>query len=122
MKSNPPFMLSEEDYIAMQLDRQGGSQFMPTAVVERIKQNAKTEYARLRIQHEEWLEVRQHYELWANNSLKVIKKTPAPRGVLTVTVPQRMIDRLNGLPRGNKSAYVTRLLARGWLSQMGDSE
>lgn len=116
-------MISEEDYIAMQLDRQGGSQFLPAEVIERIKERAKGEYARLRVQHEEWLEVRQHYELWANSSLKVIKKMPNhPRGVLTVTIPQRMLDRLNGLPRGNKSAYVTRLLARGWLSQMGDSK
>lgn len=111
-------MLSEMEYVAMQLDRGGGSTYLPKEVVEEMKKRAKAKYARMMVQREEWLEVRKHYEIWANSSLKVIKKTPAPRQVLTVTIPKRMMDRLNGLPRGNKSAYVTRLLARGWLSQM----
>jgi len=118
-------MMSEQEYIDMEINRAGGgsaSLILPKQVIEEITKTAKKRYARLLIQREEWLDVKRHYELWANSSLKVIKKTPAPRKVLTVTIPARMMDRLNGLPRGNKSAYVTRLMARGWLSQMEGDE
>lgn len=114
-------MISEEDFVNMELTNAGGI-YLPKETTEYILREAKQKYRRLMIQHEEHLDVRRHYELWANASVKAIKKTPAPRAVLTVTIPKRMIDRLNGLKRGDKSAYVTRLLARGWLSQMEDSE
>ena len=114
-------MLSEKDFVNMELEKAGGV-YLPKETMEYILGQARIKYQRMRVQHEEHLDVKQYYDQWANNSLKVIKKTPGPRAVLTVTIPKRMLDRLNGLPRGNKSAYVTRLLARGWLSQMGDSE
>ena len=114
-------MITEEDFIAIELDKSGGH-FLPAGVMEDLKKRARQKYSRLMIQREEHLDVRRHYELWADQTLKAIKKTPAPRAVLTVTIPKRMMDRLNGLKRGDKSAYVTRLLARGWLSQMGELE
>jgi len=114
-------MISEQDFINMELNKAGGL-YLPKDVQQELENNARQKYSRLMIQREEHLDVRRHYELWANTTIKGIKKTPAPRAVLTVTIPKRMMDRLNGLPRGNKSAYVTRLLARGWLSQMGDLE
>ena len=113
-------MITEAEFIELELSRGGGAAYLPKDTVEQMKNNARLKYARLMVQREEWLDDKKHYELWAYRSLKEIKKTPGPRSVLTVTIPTRMIDRLNGLPRGNKSAYVTRLLARGWLSQMGE--
>ena len=114
-------MMTEQDFIEMELNKAGGI-YLPSDLKKELEKNARLKYSRLMVQREEHLDVKRHYELWANTSLKAIKKTPAPREVLTVTIPKRMMDRLNGLPRGNKSAYVTRLLARGWLSQMGDLE
>jgi hypothetical protein len=115
-------MISEEEFIELELERAGCGPYLPKETVEHFTNTARKKYARLMVQREEWLDVKTHYELWAHRSLKEIKKTPGPRSVLTVTIPTRMIDRLNGLPRGNKSAYVTRLLARGWLSQMDVNE
>jgi hypothetical protein len=114
-------MITEEDFVMIELNKGGGS-YVQKETIEKIKEIARQKYSRLMIQREEHLDVRRHYELWGNATLKVIKKTPAPRAVLTVTIPRRMMDRLNGLKRGDKSAYVTRLLARGWLSLMEDLE
>ena len=114
-------MITEQDFINIELEKAGGV-YLPKESTEYIIGQARQKYSRMMVQREEHLDVRRHYELWANASVKVIKKTPAPRAVLTVTIPKRMMDRLNGLKRGDKSAYVTRLLARGWLSQMEDLE
>jgi len=117
--------MSKEDFIKMELERAGWSPYLPKEALEHITKKATDKYERMRVAREEWLEVRDEYTRWANNSLKVIKKTPAPRTVMTVTIPKRMADRINGVcpPRSrNKSAYVTRLLARGWLSQMEGNE
>ena len=118
-------MMERDEFIKMELERAGWSPYLPKESLEYIEKKAAAKYERMRIAREEWLEVRDEYERWANNSLKVIKKTPAPRAVMTVTIPKRMVDRINGVcpPKSrNKSAYVTRLLARGWLSQMGVDE
>lgn len=118
-------MIEESEFVKMELERAGWSPYLPKDALEHIEKKARAKYARMVIAHSEWLEVRDEYERWANNSLKVIKKIPAERSVMTVTIPKRMADRINGVcpPKSrNKSAYVTRLLAKGWLSQMGDSE
>jgi len=124
-------MLSEEEFIEIELDTAGGS-YLPKESIEYVTKKAKAKYASMVLQHKENLEVREHYELWAYRSIQDIKRlaqkrngkgnSEHPRATLTVTIPERMNRRLEVVGRGNKSAYVTRLLARGWLSQMEDLE
>ena len=73
--------------------------------------------AALRLQAErgEHVEVTKYYQQIARDDLRELKKRLGSRTRMTITVPDRIHQRLSHVPTGLRSACVTRLLARGWL-------
>jgi hypothetical protein len=70
---------------------------------------------RLQVERGEHLDVTRYYQQIARDDLRMLKKRLGNRTRMTITVPERIHQRLSHVPTGLRSACVTRLLARGWL-------
>lgn len=81
----------------------------------RIEADARLAWDRLLAERQERLEAERFYRQVAHDDLRKLKKRLGPRRRMTVTIPERMAERLKHVPAGLRSATVTRLLARGYL-------
>jgi len=80
-----------------------------------LEADALAAWDRLQAERGEHLEVTRYYQQIARDDLRKLKKRLGNRTRMTITVPERIHQRLSHVPTGLRSACVTRLLARGWL-------
>ena len=83
--------------------------------LDMIEADALVAWDRLQAERAEHLEVTRYYQQIARDDLRKLKKRLGSRTRITITVPDRIHQRLSHVPTGLRSACVTRLLARGWL-------
>jgi hypothetical protein len=83
--------------------------------LEDLEREAEIIFDRQMAERQERLEARRYYRQVAVDDLRTLKKRLGPRKRITVTLPQRMAERISHIPAGLRSSTVTRLLARGWL-------
>jgi len=94
------------------------SQYMPPAQrvdIDVHEAHALTAWDRLQAERGEHLDATRWYQQVATDDLRKLKKRLGNRTRMTITVPERIRQRLEHVPTGLRSACVTRLLARGWL-------
>jgi hypothetical protein len=80
-----------------------------------LEADALVAWDRLQAERGEQVEVTRYYQQIARDDLRKLKKRLGDRTRMTITVPERIHQRLSHVPTGLRSACVTRLLARGWL-------
>ena len=83
--------------------------------VDILEAEALVAWDRLQAERGEHVEVTKYYQQIARDDLRDLKKRLGSRTRMTITVPDRIHQRLSHVPTGLRSACVTRLLARGWL-------
>jgi len=94
------------------------SQHLPPAQrvsIDVHEAHALTAWDRLQAERGEHLDATRWYQQVARDDLRKLKKRLGDRTRMTITVPERIHQRLSHVPTGLRSACVTRLLARGWL-------
>ena len=87
----------------------------PAVNLDVLEADALVAWDRLQAERSEHLEVERYYQQIARDDLRKLKKRLGNRTRMTITVPERIRQRLEHVPTGLRSACVTRLLARGWL-------
>ena len=80
-----------------------------------LEADALVAWDRLQAERGDHVEATRWYQQVARDDLRKLKKRLGDRTRMTVTVPERIAQRLSHVPTGLRSACVTRLLARGWL-------
>lgn len=116
-------MVTEDEFVNAEIDRlTAGVITLGQEELAWMKDRARAKFLIYETRKGEVVEARGFYEMFSTIGLDEIRKVPVKRKVLTVTIPERMSRRIEGVEKGKRSAYVSRLLARGWLSQMGVDE